>query len=91
MTKFQEIELVLCRMIVLLRASQHSDWAAALERHRSNMKYAPAAAEARILAMYGGMGSLSDIILYMNGKPAVKENNEFDGLRDRLYTLCRLT
>lgn len=38
--------------------------------------------------MYGGMGSLSDIVLYLEGRPAVKENNEFEDLRERLYTLC---
>ncbi|WNH48605.1 hypothetical protein PDM28_18410 [Stenotrophomonas aracearum] len=88
MTKVQDIDFIICRMITLLRASSLPDWALALERHQRDLKIDPISAEARILAMYGGMGSLSDIVLYLEGRPAVKENNEFDDLRERLYTLC---
>lgn len=39
--------------------------------------------------MYGGMGSLNDIVLYKNGQPLIAENDEFDALRTELYNLCR--
>ncbi|QND84420.1 Uncharacterized protein ChrSV_2193 [Chromobacterium vaccinii] len=42
----------------------------------------------KILSMYGGMGSLNDLILYKDGQPLVKENVELDSLRVKLHTLC---
>ena len=39
--------------------------------------------------MYGGMGSLNDIVLYVNGRLSIEENNEFDVLRAQLYDLCK--
>jgi len=39
----------------------------------------------KILKLYGGMGSFSDLVLYMNGIPCIDENNRLDYLRNQLY------
>jgi len=41
-----------------------------------------------ILSLYGGMGSLNDLVLYIEGVPDVKINDEFDVLRAAVYDLC---
>ncbi|MGK6321064.1 DUF6966 domain-containing protein [Sphingomonas sp. DT-204] len=40
-----------------------------------------------IIAMYGGSGSLNDVVLYRDGQPLAAENREFDALRSELYDL----
>ncbi|WP_373429143.1 DUF6966 domain-containing protein [Achromobacter aegrifaciens] len=41
------------------------------------------------LSMYGGSGSINDVVLYQDGKVLVAENCEFDCLRSRLYEMCK--
>ncbi|ALN87409.1 hypothetical protein IEQ11_19075 [Lysobacter capsici] len=91
MTELREIQALLDRMVDLLNLAAQPDWAGALERHREAIGTAPDITKARILAMYGGMGSLNDVVLYKNGQPLSRENNEFDELRIRLHELCRAT
>ncbi|WP_034950770.1 DUF6966 domain-containing protein [Erwinia oleae] len=38
--------------------------------------------------LFGGMGTLNDIVLSKNGKPLLQENDRLEGLRDKLYTVC---
>ncbi|WP_122336185.1 DUF6966 domain-containing protein [Pseudomonas syringae] len=42
----------------------------------------------RIILLYGGAGSISDIILYDNGKVLFEENNILHELLSKLYSLC---
>lgn len=42
----------------------------------------------KIMNLYGGMGSFNDIILEKNGKPLIKENDEFHKLKQELYEKC---
>jgi hypothetical protein len=35
--------------------------------------------------LYGGMGSFNDIVLHKNGIPLIRENDELDDLRHKLY------
>lgn len=89
MTSIQDIESVLEKMEALLRLGARDTWADALEVHRFELRAAPSSAVAEILAMYGGMGSLNDLVLYRAGQPLPKENNELDELRSELYELCQ--
>lgn len=82
------MEIVLKRMAELLRLSSRDDWASALEKFREEIGNSPNGTVAKILAMYGGMGSLNDLILYRNGQPLIAENVELDALRSELYRLC---
>lgn len=75
-------------MAELLRIGEINDWAIALESLGKEMAVDPNRASAKILAMYGGMGSLNDLILYRAGQPLTKENAELDALRAKLHALC---
>lgn len=88
MINIQDTQTTLTRMAELLRAGGIGDWAAALERLRHEVHEDPARASATILAMYGGMGSLNDLVLYRDGQPLAQENGELDALRSKLYSLC---
>ncbi|WP_371321923.1 hypothetical protein [Pseudomonas ficuserectae] len=41
-----------------------------------------------MVLLYGGAGSISDIILYDNGKVLFEENNILHELLSKLYGLC---
>ncbi|WP_425319215.1 DUF6966 domain-containing protein [Chromobacterium violaceum] len=45
-------------------------------------------AQPTALSLYGGMGSLNDLILYKDGQPLAKENVELDSFRIKLHALC---
>ncbi|WP_152531707.1 DUF6966 domain-containing protein [Pseudomonas syringae] len=89
MTLLKDSDAVVARMIELLRLGACDDWAIALERIRMNSGKNSSEKASRLLAMYGGMGSLNDIVLYKNAQPLVEENNEFDMLRSQLYEICK--
>jgi hypothetical protein len=78
MTNVQELELALTRMTELLCLGSPGNWVDVLERHRSALFADPKEAAARILAMFGGMGSLNDVVLYKDGQPMPNENRESD-------------
>ena len=75
-------------MAELLRIGGIGDWAVALETLQNEIAIDPIRTSAKILGMYGGMGSLNDLILYKDGQPLAKENTELDELRSKLYSLC---
>ncbi|WP_106305867.1 DUF6966 domain-containing protein [Paraburkholderia sp. BL18I3N2] len=88
MMDIQRTEVVLARMIALLKNGAASDWANALNRCLLQLANNPDDVCAQINAMYGGMGSLNDLVLYRNGQPLIRENNELDALKAELYKLC---
>lgn len=88
MKNINKMEVVMARMIEILDANGDNNWASALEKLRKQMAVDPSFVSAQIRGMYGGMGSLNDVVLYKNGQPLVMENNEFDDLRTELYGLC---
>ena len=88
MINVQELQLVLTRMTELLRLGSHGNWGDALEKHRSALSTDPTATASIILRMFGGIGSLNDVVLYKDGQPMANENRELDALRSKLYDLC---
>jgi hypothetical protein len=88
MMNVRDIQTTLARMAELLQLGGIDDWAQALEAFGRAIENDPEATAARILSNFGGMGSLNDIVLYKAGQPLTKENNEFDALRSKLYSLC---
>jgi hypothetical protein len=88
MKNIQRIQAVLARMTELCRVGGVGTWASALEKARNAISTEPDATVSEILSMYGGMGSLNDIILYADGQPLIPENTELDELRSTLYSLC---
>lgn len=88
--KIKNIDSTLKRMIELLRMGGDVEgWAAALEGIRADFHSDPKYASSKLMSMYGGMGSLNDLVLYSDGQALVVENNEFDFLRAQLYELAK--
>ena len=86
MKKLESIDKILLRMIELLHAGEEGDWAAALNKVRKDFKHDDFSYAASNTAfLYGGMGSLGDVVLYRDGKVLMPETNEFGLLREQLY------
>jgi len=89
MKNVNDIEVILTRVIELLRIGAFNDWAVALEKIKAGFEFDPKYSSLKLLSMYGGMGSLNDVVLYRDGQPLISENNELDTLRSQLYELCK--
>jgi hypothetical protein len=50
-----------------------------LEEHEDTAVYR------KIISIYGGSGSFSDLVLYNNGVLCIEENNKLEKLRNGLY------
>lgn len=90
MNDINKIENILIKMVGLLRPNNTGSWADILELCCRELPGNSVETANKILSMYGGMGSLNDIILYRSGQPLSKENTDFDDLRSELYDLCRV-
>lgn len=87
MIKSVEIKEILSEMAFLLADCNVNDWSNILLRLHSYIDDDPQDAIYRILNLYGGMGSLNDLVLCKNGQILQTENDIFDELRTRLYEL----
>lgn len=88
MKNINEINAIMRRMSALLIAGNKEAWAVRLDEYRAELSHDYDFALSQIVGLYGGMGSLTDIVLYSNGQPLIAENNELAKLRTRLYELC---
>jgi hypothetical protein len=84
----KNISSIVSEMIELLETYGYFDWAKALKLNVSYMIDSPTEAKSRIISMYGGMGSLNDIVLHQNSVPNLKDNLRFSELRSELYNIC---
>ncbi|MBX8547682.1 hypothetical protein K5D53_23920 [Pseudomonas cichorii] len=89
MSEYERILSVLEEMAALLDLAEIKDWSEALRRMRSYDESEASVLYNTVLRMYGGSGSLNDIVLYRGGKVLLHENDKFDELRSELYLLCR--
>jgi hypothetical protein len=81
---------ILERLGKLLRRCGEAEWANACVSHKSAYNENPPTARKDILAMYGGMGSFSDVVLYgESGQVLIAENDELEHLRLELHGQCR--
>ena len=76
-------------MIGALQGTSHENWRRELTRIERLADVDQPLARREILALYGGMRSISDIVLYAHGNLLVQETEEFERLRQHLYELCR--
>lgn len=88
MTNSSPICAIMTRMSALLRAGNKYEWAERLDQYRADLPHCYDFALSQIIGLYGGMGSLTDIVLYCDEQPLIDENNEFAELRTQLYGLC---
>jgi len=88
MKNLNEIEAILVRVSALLRLGGKEEWADRIDDYQMLLARDAAQGISKIIALYGGMGSINDIVLYNKGQPLIKENNELDQLLSRLHDLC---
>lgn len=43
----------------------------------------------KILQIYGGLGSFSDLVIYVNGQVMIKENIKLEELRKELFNITK--
>lgn len=84
-----EIKLTLVRMSELLHLGGYPDWSTSLKSLSDRAENKPDETCATVVGMFGGMGSLNDLVLYKGSLPLRQENEELDTLRAKLYSLCK--
>lgn len=76
------------RLNVLLQSSDRTIWVDSIPKIIELLESDPDTAKYELLRMLGGMGSLSDLVLYLNGQPLIEESDELDKLRSEIYNAC---
>lgn len=89
MNKYESVVLALDEMVTLLNMAGIQDWAEGLRKISEYKESEASILYNEVLRMYGGSGSLNDLVLYRDGELLMHENNKFDELRSELYQLCR--
>lgn len=89
MSTIDRISIILKRMTELAHRGKSSNVGESLGRAAARFERDHKEGAHTIVGMYGGMGSLNDVILYEGNKPLCDENEEFDVLRTELYELCQ--
>ncbi|QIK11847.1 hypothetical protein G7090_17995 [Leclercia sp. 29361] len=75
------------RMATLLELGGYAEWSASIFKLAKKYEHEPDDTKHIFLNLYGGMGSLNDLVLYRNGKVLMSENDELDQLRRDLFNL----
>lgn len=88
MNRLEEIKTTLIKMSSILDECGKPDWSRCLLKMDRYIDDDPEEAIFKLLSLYGGMGSLNDIVLYKEGNILEDENDLFDKLKKRLYELC---
>lgn len=76
------------KLNILLQSCDRTIWADSIPKIIELLKFDPDTAKYEILRLFGGVGSLNDLVLYLNGQPLIKENDELDKLRSEIYNAC---
>jgi hypothetical protein len=85
-----EVQALLDAMRALEAHLNHFDdlWAGHVRRAADEVANSDAHGIERFLALFGGMGSLNDVVLQSNGKALTVENDQFDELRSKAWLLA---
>ncbi|WP_185922617.1 DUF6966 domain-containing protein [Hafnia paralvei] len=75
------------RMATLLEFGGYAEWSASILKLAKKYVMDPDDTKHTFRNLYGGMGSLNDLVLYRNGKVLMSENDELDQLRSDLFNL----
>ncbi|MEG3172186.1 MAG: hypothetical protein EOO77_04240 [Oxalobacteraceae bacterium] len=68
-------------MVTLLKLHGDNGWAEKVERCRSSIAQSDYHGVDRLLRLYGGMGSLNDVVLQSGGIAPAEDNERFNALR----------
>lgn len=88
MTAHSKIDEIIDSVITLIRDTDQNDWLLPLVDAKSMLISDPSSARRKIISMYGGMGSFSDLVLYKDGHLLIEESNKLFSLRALLYENC---
>ncbi|MNJ40289.1 DUF6966 domain-containing protein [Pseudomonas alkylphenolica] len=91
MKSTSEVVALMTRISELLRLGGRIEWAECIEQYWSQLLLDTDQALSNIMMLYGGMGSINDIVLYRDGLPMIEENNELHVLLSKLYDCCVAT
>ncbi|HYQ55530.1 MAG TPA: hypothetical protein VES70_34395 [Pseudomonas sp.] len=80
-----DIAAIMARIVALLRDGEYTSWANSIEGQRSRLSSACDQVRSGILGMYGGMGSISDLVLYRGDVLMVDSTCELHELLGWLY------
>jgi len=73
-----QIEKILIEMSKITDRCSQLDWARSFRSLADDLEECPEETMATLRAMYGGAGSLSDLVLYIEGVPDDEINDRFD-------------
>jgi hypothetical protein len=85
----QRLKQLLSQMSELLCKCQRPEWADRLDECNAKLDADAQAAVSDLRALYGGVGSINDIVLYRDMQPLILENQAFDALREELFSSLR--
>ncbi|PBQ13416.1 hypothetical protein CCL08_23715 [Pseudomonas congelans] len=88
MKKAKEINALIKKASRLLRQYERSEWADKLDVYAEALFDDADYVLAKIISLYGGSGSISDIVLCSSGKFLFEENNTLHELLSKIYILC---
>ena len=83
-----EALLVAMRALEQCLAGRSDAWADHVRRAADEVAQSDAHGVQRFLGLFGGMGSLNDLVLHRDGKPLAAENDELRRLRTRAWELA---
>ena len=93
MSLHPEVQALLNAMRDLQRHLEQNDelfWSAHVEKAADEVARSDAYGVSRFLGLFGGMGSLNDLVLHADGTPLHSENDQLDALRSRAWELAWL-
>ncbi|MBI1374355.1 MAG: hypothetical protein GC159_16685 [Phycisphaera sp.] len=85
MNREADVIELLTQLASLLEEHGETAWAARVEHCIHEYTFSTSAGRSAVSRMYGGMGSLSDLVLHKNGAPLNDENDHFDALRSEIF------
>lgn len=88
MKDIDRVASIIVQTVDLLKNHGLPEWANQLEQCRTAWPHDPTYALSQILSLYGGSGSINDIVLYEQETPLLDENNQLHTLLSELYDLC---
>lgn len=89
MKNISETTVNMARIAKLLRDGNEHAWAATMDRYREQLPQDIPEARYHIMRLFGGMGSISDVVLYREGHLLTTENDELHQLLSALYDDCK--
>jgi hypothetical protein len=84
----EQLAIRLGRLEDHLAKNGASNWATSISRCRAAVENSDARGLGSFMGMFGGMGSLNDLVLHRNGTPMVEENDQLQRLKNDAWSLA---